>query len=103
MTQKDADTTDVNCTPPLVKVSGVVSVTSSQQALWRLADIEQTSFRVVSMGPPKAAAVAAVELPPPVGVSLRLSAGKMAFTSGGGVREEKPGKKTFHVCRVAQS
>ncbi len=38
------------CTPPEVKVSGVVSVTSSQHALLRFPDIEQTSLSVVSMG-----------------------------------------------------
>ncbi len=50
MTQKEAETTEVNCTPPEVKVSGVVSVTSSQQACLRLADMEHTSLRVVSIG-----------------------------------------------------
>ena len=52
ITQKEADTTDVNWMPPEVNCSGVVSVTSSQQARFRFPDIEHTSLSVVSMGPP---------------------------------------------------
>ena len=80
MSQKEAETIEENWTQPLAKLSGVSVVTSSQQERWCEPDIEQTSFKVVSI----------------------CASGTME--GGGGVREEMPGfeKKLFFTqkCKL---
>ena len=93
ISQKEAETMDVNWTHPLAKVRGVSLVTSSQQARWWFPDMEQISFRVVSiwlllpptpLTPPPPSAVVTLVPPPrlPAEVLVSGGAGRRVVVTG---------------------